>query len=187
MFQYLHGKHRALCFVKLSIRIMIFLLHTPRRRLKILHGKASISDRADSSRRRSQHRTFRQCVQFINQTPPKIYTSNLRKKIFFVLSPPDTQKNKNCTFRINTTISHPQHMYYEDALLHHYSTTTPSQREYPEEIFSCFSIKNWTTRCNYRFLCRTLASVYCILYCRSMTMLYTFREPQSLLLHTSYW
>ena len=149
-----------------------FSLHTPRRRLKILHGKASISDRADSSRRRSQHRTFRQCVQFINQTPPKIYTSNLRKKIFFVLSPPDTQKNKNCTFRINPTISHPQHMYYEDALLHHYS---------------CFSIKNWTNRCNYRFLCRTLASVYCILYCRSMTMLYTFREPQSLLLHTSHW
>ena len=94
MFQYLHGKHRALCFVKLSIRIMIFSFHTPRRRLKILHGKASISARADSSRRRSQHRTFRQCVQFINQTPPKIYTSNLRKKIFFVLSPPDTQKNK---------------------------------------------------------------------------------------------
>ena len=106
--------------------------------IKILHGKASISDRADSSRRRSQHRTFRQCVQFINQTPPKIYTSNLRKKIFFVLSPPDTRKNKNCTFRINTTILHPQHMYYEDALLHHYSTTTPSQREYPEEKFFMF-------------------------------------------------
>ena len=111
----------------------------------------------------------------------------LEKKDIFCAFTSRYSKNKNCTFRINATISHPQHMYYEDALLHHYSTTTPSQREYPEEIFSCFSIKNWTTRCNYRFLCRTLASVYCILYCRSMTMLYTFREPQSLLLHTSHW